>query len=469
MIIKTPFVERVSFEQNIYGGYAELTAYDTDGNTVYLRAIDKLSDECKVTYTVNNQYKGEENHDFRIASKSPADAVEILQEYAEYLFDFGYEKGIIIQPDVPVDNLAKLVEKRMMSLKYAGQSFRIRNFPERDVYTDFAYVGDGKCDVTIGTKNGDFAVCNELPIETIKEDVHAIRAETLPFNRIVGLGKTDPTPVKLSELIKQAKGKDEIYHIEGDTLIINDGVTVIDGRDFHIYDGNDEYLSIKQEFENIKKVIVPDSVVKIGYDAFYEFQNLEDISLPNSITNIGYDAFGRCTSLKNVTIPDSVTDIEDYAFFGCENLTSISIPNGVTSIEGWTFSECSSLTNVTIPDSVTSIDNCAFEECKSLTSITIPDSVTEISAGAFWDCYNLESIIIPDSVTNIGERAFIYCSSLESITIPDSVTNIGECTFNDCDNLTIRCSKGSYAEEYAKKDCIPVEYIKDKSKTIERE
>jgi len=209
MIVKTPFVERISFEQYIYDGCAELTAYDTDGNSVYIKAVDKSSDECKITYTINNQYRDEETLDYRIASKSPADAVKFFQEYAEYLFDFGYERGIIIQPDVPVDELSELVEKRLASLEYAGQSFRIRHFPEKNVYTDFAYMGDGKCDVTIGIKGNGFAVCNELPIETIKEDVFAIKRETLPFNRVIGLGKTDPTPVKLSKLIKQAKEKDK--------------------------------------------------------------------------------------------------------------------------------------------------------------------------------------------------------------------------------------------------------------------
>lgn len=438
MIIKTPFVERISFVQDIYDGCVDLSAYDTDGNSVHIKAVDKSSDECKITYTINNQYslsnqyKDEETLDYRVASKFPADAVKFFQEYAEYLFDFGYEKGIIIQPDVPVDELAELVEKRFASLEYAGQSFRIRNFPEKNVYTDFAYMGDGKCDITIGIKGNGFAVCNELPIETIKKDVFAINIETLPFNRIIGLGKTDPTPVKLGKLIMQAKEEnkfiDEIYRIEGDTLIINDGVTAIDGRDFHIYDENEddeypEYSSIKDGFEDIKKVIVPDSVVQIGYDAFYGFWSLEDISLPNSITSIDYDAFGLCANLKSVTIPDGVTSIGGFVFSDCENLTSVSISNNVASIGDW-----------------------AFADCERLTSITIPDSVK-----------------------SIGMDAFTGCESLTSITIPDSVTNIGKNAFEDCENLTIVCDKGSYAETYAKENDIPVKYIKDKAKSIERE
>ncbi len=113
----------------------------------------------------------------------------------------------------------------------------------------------------------------------------------------------------------------EKYRIEGDTLIINDGVTAIDGDDFHIYNENAKYLSIKQEFESIKKVIIPDSVTDIGYGAFCEFESLEDITLPNGITNIGCSAFSSCSRLESITIPDSVTSIGKLAFSVCNNLT----------------------------------------------------------------------------------------------------------------------------------------------------
>ena len=114
---------------------------------------------------------------------------------------------------------------------------------------------------------------------------------------------------------------DEKYHIEGDTLIINDGVTAIDVDDFHIYNESNYYLSIKQGFENIKKVIFPDSIVQINNSAFYDFQSLEDITLPNGITNIGCSAFSSCSRLESITIPDSVTSIGKYAFSVCNNLT----------------------------------------------------------------------------------------------------------------------------------------------------
>lgn len=87
----------------------------------------------------------------------------------------------------------------------------------------------------------------------------------------------------------------------------------------------------------------------------------------------------------------------------------------------------------------------------------IPDGVTAIGNYAFDGCTSLKSINIPNSMTSIGKFAFYDCKSLKSINIPDNVKFIDESAFWYCDNLTIHCSQGSYAKEYAKANNIPCE------------
>lgn len=102
-----------------------------------------------------------------------------------------------------------------------------------------------------------------------------------------------------------------------------------------------------------------------------------------------------------------------------------------------------------------------FTELSNLKSITLPEGLKRINSSAFEYCQKLEEINIPDGVAEIGDSAFRGCQALKSITIPDSVTQIvSKYTFIGCDNLTIKCSRGSYAEEYAKEHNIPIEYIK---------
>ena len=186
--------------------------------------------------------------------------------------------------------------------------------------------------------------------------------------------------------------------------------------------------------EEVKNLIIPNSVTSIGDNAFYKCSSLTSIAIPNSVTSIGGGAFSGCSGLTAITIPNSVTSIVSSAFSGCSGLTSVTIPNSVTSIGNRGFSGCSGLTSITIPNSVTSIGSYAFSRCSGLTSLTIPNSVTSIGNYAFHGCSSLTSVTIPNSVTSISHNAFAGCSGLTSITIPNSVTSIGNYAFSGCKN-----------------------------------
>ncbi len=73
-------------------------------------------------------------------------------------------------------------------------------------------------------------------------------------------------------------------------------------------------------------------VFEIGDGVLISYKgNANNVIIPNSIIVIGYGAFWGCRSLKSITIPDSVKSIGDYAFFSCEML-SVKIPPTVSYI-----------------------------------------------------------------------------------------------------------------------------------------
>ncbi len=182
--------------------------------------------------------------------------------------------------------------------------------------------------------------------------------------------------------------------------------------------------------------IIPNSVTRIGGQAFYKCSGLTSINIPNSVTYIGANAFDGCSGLTSINIPNSVTQIAPRAFYDCRSLTSVDIPNSVTMLGEYAFYHCYGLTSATIGNSVTSIGQCTFYECSRLTNVTIDNSsVTIISRLAFGNCSSLTRINIPNSVTYIDDEAFYKCSSLASITIPSSVTFIGKWAFEDCSSL----------------------------------
>ena len=58
--------------------------------------------------------------------------------------------------------------------------------------------------------------------------------------------------------------------------------------------------------------------------AYYPMGRKGDYVIPNSVTRVGTEAFYYCAGLTSVTIPHSVTQIGDNAFDGCTGLTSVS-------------------------------------------------------------------------------------------------------------------------------------------------
>ena len=189
-------------------------------------------------------------------------------------------------------------------------------------------------------------------------------------------------------------------------------------------------------------------------------EDFEEITIPSTVKEIEKYAFFRNSSLKSVSMSDSVVDIGESAFADCFSLQNVKLSNNIDRISTAMFHNCISLTNITIPNTVKMIGNEAFMGCHSLEHIIIPSSVDSIGTWAFQGCSKLNNIVIPNGVDYIGDYTFYDCESLTNIEIPNSVIKIEknalEFTSKD---LTIKCHKGSYAEQYAKENNIKVEYI----------
>ncbi|MBR3237773.1 MAG: Ig-like domain-containing protein, partial [Oscillospiraceae bacterium] len=81
--------------------------------------------------------------------------------------------------------------------------------------------------------------------------------------------------------------------------------------------------------------------------------------------------------------------------------------------------------------------------------------ITKIGDSALSDCDGLKNITIPGSVTSIGSNAFANCKNLEGVTIHSGVTFIDRTAFDRSENVVIRGTTGSTAENYAHGVNIP--------------
>ena len=214
----------------------------------------------------------------------------------------------------------------------------------------------------------------------------------------------------------------------------------------------------------IQTIIVEPGITGISQNAFGGCANVETVILPEGLTVIGDSAFSGKTKLKQIEIPSTVTTIAYGAFSG-SGLTSVSIPYGVTVIERDAFSWCNDLETVVFPGSLKVIEMSAFAECRSLNNLEFPNGLETIGSGAFCGNDALKELVFPESVTTIESGAFLACPSLTKVTIPSTVTQIGSGAFTannynyDTSGITICCTEGSFAHQYAIVNEHPIELV----------
>ena len=138
---------------------------------------------------------------------------------------------------------------------------------------------------------------------------------------------------------------------------------------------------VGDENSTIKKVIVGNGIAVLENRVFRKFHALEEVILPNGLTTIGVASEGNndttgtanfqgCENLKSIVIPETVTTIDKGTFYGCSALESINIPAGVTRIEESSL-RATGLKEVEFHAGVTYFGAMAFRDCKQLTKVII--------------------------------------------------------------------------------------------------
>ncbi|MCF0134804.1 MAG: leucine-rich repeat protein, partial [Lachnospiraceae bacterium] len=162
--------------------------------------------------------------------------------------------------------------------------------------------------------------------------------------------------------------------------------------------------------------------------------HIERISLPYGLTSIGPCAFSGL-NITEIAIPDSVVYIGWGAFYYTNLSGELVIPESVTSIDVAAFANTGISGELVIPDSITYIYAKAFKNT-DITGLVLPDTLQGIELEAFNSCTNLTgTLVIPESVTEIGDYAFAY-TGISSVSMPDPWPYLGEGVFRGCPNLT---------------------------------
>lgn len=172
---------------------------------------------------------------------------------------------------------------------------------------------------------------------------------------------------------------------------------------------------------------------EIPENAFFEARNLKKVILPESIRRIGERAFDGCSNLEEIEIPDGVRVIPKMCFFECIHLRRVRLPQHLTCIEERAFSACENLQCITFPDSLERIDHLAFNGCRSIKGLELPERTTAISTTAFHGTMNLKCLTCwirePESNLNstlIDRLEYLYAPVLHPKYLSNSPVALRE-------------------------------------------
>ncbi|MBP3440069.1 MAG: leucine-rich repeat protein [Tidjanibacter sp.] len=171
----------------------------------------------------------------------------------------------------------------------------------------------------------------------------------------------------------------------------------------HTYDW-DEQLGI---------ITFDGDVTEVRQEGWWYDDRTVKIILPESVTKVGTKAFYKCVALKEIVAP-GLQEIGESAFAECSELKSFDFSGPIASLPTRCF-EKSGLEEVTIPGGIKTIGDYAFTECDLLKTVTLAEGVGEVKYGTFFGCDKLENIHFSSTVKIIGEWAFGFTYGLKTI------------------------------------------------------
>ena len=166
------------------------------------------------------------------------------------------------------------------------------------------------------------------------------------------------------------------------------------------------------------EVVVEEGVTRLCSSAFENFYNMTKLTLPDSLTEIGAWCFNNCVQLLELELPSGITTLTSYSFANCDSLKSIVIPDSVQTIEFDTFAWCDALESVTIGKNAENLINNPFNECPNLKTISVSSENTGLKVVDG----SLIGIVEENMALAGGE--YLICgpmASTGSYTIPEGV------------------------------------------------
>ena len=228
--------------------------------------------------------------------------------------------------------------------------------------------------------------------------------------------------------------------------------------------------------KDFTKVVLPDTLEKIGDYAFSACSQLREITIPSSVEALGNGVFTQCDALEEfsidptnpylketnhviytadgktlvaaagrtderIAVPLTVEKIQSYAFYNCDTLKSITIPGSVRELGEGCFGGCAHLNQVELQDGLEVIGAYCFRDNFDLSVIRIPSTVKQLQAAAFYGDYNLRKIYFCGDAPEFGsqisgtyyDRVFYGCAKGMEAYYPAAYSTWDDTVLSDHD------------------------------------
>lgn len=198
---------------------------------------------------------------------------------------------------------------------------------------------------------------------------------------------------------------------------------------------------------DITKIILPEGLTEICSEAFVRMSNLKEVVLPGTLKKIGYEAFAF-SGITFIIIPESVIEIESGAFNGSQ-LKSLHIPKNA-QLYGSIIAYCKAIKNITVDPAnpyyaadgkylYSKSGGTAVDYAGGITDkrITIPSYIKNIMHYCFRDNQHIETVITHKNLVKIYYFAFRGCSNLKEIYVTGKDTLVSNNIAMDNPNLIV--------------------------------
>lgn len=211
------------------------------------------------------------------------------------------------------------------------------------------------------------------------------------------------------------------------------------------------------------EINVPQGTLAIGALAFSKAQEVTVVNIPDTVTRIGHDAFASTHSLVRIEVANqnprycSATEgvlfnkdcTKLIAYPASRNGNWYEVPATVKKIGAGAFQEAGGqnahadatakrehgLRAVVLPEGLEIIGHEAFLFA-GVQHVNLPSTVRAIGYNAFYYT-DIEEAIVPEGVSRLENCTFYACYSLRKVVLPASLEYIGQGVFDLSDGLKV--------------------------------